>query len=125
MKGIVAGCALVAYADGWVTDEERDRMLGLIRAFEPIEAFNIKDVETAFEALTDRFIADQQAGETAALAAVARLKGVDRYPALLVETCCAIADADGGFDEEERNAAVRICKSLGLDAETFGLAEAP
>mgnify|MGYP000075104703 CR=1 FL=1 len=27
MEGIVAGCALVAYADGWVTDDEHDRMV--------------------------------------------------------------------------------------------------
>ena len=63
MEGIVAGCALVAYADGWVTDEERDRMLGLIRGFEPITAFGLHDVETTFEALTRRFAADQEDGE--------------------------------------------------------------
>ena len=125
MEGIVAGCALVAYADGWVTDEERTRMLGLIRGFEPIAAFGLGDVETTFEALTARFVAEQEDGERAALAAVARVKGADRYPALLVETCCAIADADGGFDAEERSAAIRICEVLDLDPEMFGLAEAP
>lgn len=125
MDGIVAGCALVAYADGWVTDEERDRMLGLLRGFEPIKAFGLRDVETTFEALTNRFVVDQGDGERAALAAVARIKGAGAYPALLVETCCAIADADGGFDAEERDAAIRICEVLGLDPESFGLAEAP
>ena len=125
MEGIVAGCALVAYADGWVTDDERDRMLGLIRGFEPIAAFGLHDVETTFEVLTTRFAADQEDGERAALAAVARVKGADRYPALLVETCCAIADADSGFDAEERGAAIRVCEVLGLDPEAFGLAEAP
>jgi len=125
MDGIVAGCALVAYADGWVTDEERDRMLELLRGFEPIAAFGIHDVVATFEAMTARFVADQQDGERAALKAVARVKGAGRYPALLVEACCAIAAADGGFDEEERLVAVRICKQLGLDPADFGLAEAP
>lgn len=41
MEGIVAGCALIAFADGWVTTEEHDRMLGLIRGFEPIAAFGL------------------------------------------------------------------------------------
>lgn len=59
-----------------------------------------------------------------AVAAVARVKGAERYPALLVETCCAIADADGGFDAEERTAAIRICEVLGLDPGDFGLADA-
>ena len=125
MDGIVAGCALVAYADGWVTEEERDRMLGLIRGFEPIAAFGLDDVDATFAAMTERFATDQKAGEHAALDAVARLRGAARYPELLVEACCAIAAADGGFDAEERLAAIRICGALGLDPVAFGLAEAP
>lgn len=124
MDGIVAGCALVAYADGRVTDEERTRMLGLIRGFEPIKAFGLQDAEVTFEVLTDRFVADQADGERAALAAIAGVKGVGTYPALLVETCCAIANADGWFALEEQHAAIRICEALGLDPEIFGLAEA-
>ena len=124
MDGIVAGCALVAYADGWVTDEERIRMLGLIRGCEPIAAFGLDDVDTTFASMTAQFVRDQKAGEQAALEAVAKIKGAGRYPKLLVEACCAIAAADGGFDEEERLAAIRICKSLGLDPADFGLAEA-
>ena len=99
-------------------------MLGLIRGFEPIAAFGLPDVEATFAATTARFVDDQEDGERAALAAVARVKGADRYPTLLVEACCAIADADGGFDTEERTAAIRICDALGLDPAEFELAEA-
>lgn len=125
MEGIVAGCALVAYADGWVTEEERIRMLGLIRGFQPIAAFGLDDVAETFALMTARFSSDQNAGELAALNAVAQLRGAGRYPALLVEACCAIAAADGGFDAEERLAAIRICETLGLDPAEFGLADAP
>lgn len=124
MEGIVAGCALVAYADGWVTEEERVRMLGLIRVFEPIAAFGLDDVAATFASMTARFASDQNAGEQAALEAVAQLKGAGRYSELLVEACCAIAAADGGFDAEERLAAIRICETLGLNPSDFGLAEA-
>jgi tellurite resistance protein TerB len=125
MEGIVAGCALVAYADGWVTDQEHDRMLGLIRGFEPITTFGIEDVIATFESVTSRFIADQKRGEAAALMAVAQLRGAACYPTLLVKTCCAIAAADGGFDAEERKVVIRICEALALDPATFDLADAP
>ena len=125
MEGIVAGCALVAYADGWVTDVEHDRMLSLIRGFEPIATFGIDDVSATFETVTSRFIADQADGEAAALKAVARVRGAARYPTLLVKTCCAIAAADGGFDAEERKVVIQICKVLGLDPATFDIADAP
>jgi tellurite resistance protein TerB len=100
-------------------------MLGLIRGFEPIAAFGLDDVVATFEVLTRRFANDQSDGEAAAFEAVARLKGEARYPSLLVEACCEIAAADGGFDAEERRAAVRICEVLGLDAAEFDIAEAP
>jgi tellurite resistance protein TerB len=125
MEGIVAGCALVAYADGWVTQDERDRMVSLIRGFEPIATFGIDDVMSTFETVTVRFIDDQAEGEAAALKAVAQLKGAAKYPTLLVKTCCAIAAADGGFDAEERRAVIRICQVLGLDPATFHIADAP
>ena len=125
MEGIVSGCALVAYADGWATSEEHDRMLALIRGFEPIAAFGLDDVAATFDAVTARFAADHTDGDAAALRAVARVKGAAEYPTLLVEACCAIAAADGGFDAEERLAVVGICERLGLDPASFGLAEAP
>ena len=61
--------------------------------------------------------------EEAAVAAVARVRG-SPYVELLVETCCAIAAADGGFDGEERAAVIRICKVLKLDPDKFEIAEA-
>jgi len=125
MEGIVAGCALVAYADGWVTDEERDRMISLIRGFEPIAVFGLEDVIVSFETLTARFAADPINGEETALKSVARVKGAARYPALLVKTCCSIAAADGGFDAEERKAIIQICDVLGLNPAIFDIADAP
>jgi tellurite resistance protein TerB len=125
MEGIVAGCALVAYADGWVTGEEHDRMVSLIRGFEPIAAFGLDDVIVSFEAMTAQFVSDPKNAEAAALKAVARVKGSARYPILLVQTCCAIAAADGGFDAEERKVVIRICRVLGLDPAAFDIADAP
>lgn len=99
-------------------------MLGLLRGFQPIAAFGLDDVAATFEAMTERFTSDRKGGEAAAFEAVARVKGAARYPALLVEACCAIAAADGGFDADERRAALRICEVLGLDAAEFGIADA-
>ena len=124
MQGIVAGCAIVAYADGWPTDDERARMVALLGDFIPNAAFTTREVLASFDEFTTRFADDYEAGDREALAFVGRLKGRERYPALLVETCCAIAAADGGFDAEEREAIARICTALDLDRADFDLADA-
>jgi tellurite resistance protein TerB len=124
MEAVVAGCAVIAYADGWVTVDERRRMLGLIRGFGPIASFTIDEVSFYLEEVTSWFEADHDGAERQALEVVARLRGRPRYPERLVQTCCAIADADGGFDAEERKAALRICEILEVDAAGFELADA-
>ena len=124
MEAVTAGCAVVAYADGWVTVEERRRMLGLIRGFEAIESFHISEVEHHFEEVTTWFVEDHDEGERRAMELVARLRGRPAEAELLVQACCAIAAADGGFDAEERAAAQRICATLELDPARFDLADA-
>jgi tellurite resistance protein TerB len=121
MEAVTAGCAMVAYADGWVTEDEHKRMLGLIRGFEPVRAFGVDEVVHEFERLTERFNEDHEAGEREALRLVIALKGRRDQAQLLVQTCCAIADADGGFDAEERQAVIRICEALELRPADFGL----
>jgi tellurite resistance protein TerB len=121
MEGVVAGCAMTAYADGWVTDDERRRMLGLIRGFEPVRAYGVDEVAHEFERITERFTEDHALGEAEALQVISRLRGREDHGKLLVQTCCAIADADGGFDAEERQAVIRICETLTLRPADFGL----
>lgn len=121
MEAVVSACALVAYADGWVTTEEYRRMSGLIRAFEPIKAFGFDEVLAYFDQVTESFTHDPTASEEAALARVGRLLGRGRNPEVLVVICSAIAEADGGFDAEEREMLVRICGALELDPADYDL----
>lgn len=121
IEGVVAGCALVAYCDGWVTPEETRRMRGLITRFEPAAAIGVAEALQMFETLTFEFAHNYEAGERHAFELAARLATRPRDAELLIDTCCAIADADGGFDAEERQMILRLCTLLGVDAERHGL----
>lgn len=124
MEAVVSGCALVAYADGWVKPEEHRRMAGLIRSFEPMRAFGIDEVLVHFEETTEAFRTGPETSEQRAFEKVARLRDRGHYPDLLVTLCIAIADSDGGFDGEERQAVIKICETLGLDPREYGLGTA-
>ena len=125
VEPIVAACALVAYADGWVSPEEEKRMARLIGDFRPLEVFGAEDVLIAFADISRRFEEDHEAGEREALRLAGELRSRRRHARLLMETCCAIAAADGGFDREERHAALKLCDALDLDPANFGLEDAP
>lgn len=121
MEAVVAGCALVAYSDGWVSPEETQRMRRLIMRFEPAKALGLAEVLRLFEEMTLRFADNHEAGEQAALELVSRLAGRPRESELLIDTCCGIADVDGGFDAEERETILTLCVMLQIEPETHGL----
>lgn len=121
MDAVVAGCAMVAQADGWVTPDERRRLVDRMRNSPTVAFFGTNDVLTLFEALNLRFERDLDDGEATAEVAVARLRGQPGPSRMLIETACSVAEADGGFDAEERAVILRLCRILGLDPAAFAL----
>lgn len=121
MESVAAGCAIVAYCDGWVQPEETWRMRSLLARFAPAQKLGLSTTLDIFEDVSRRFLDDHDAGERYAFALVSRLTGRRRESDLLIETCCAIADADGGFDAEERGAILKMCELLDVDPAAHGL----
>ena len=121
MDAVVAGCAMVAQADGWVTPDERNRMIDRMRNSPTVAFFGVDDVIVLFEALNLRFERDLDDGEATAEIAVSRLRGQFGPSRALIETACAVAEADGGFDAEERAVILRLCTLLDVDPASFDL----
>ena len=121
MDAVVAGCAMVAQADGWVTPDERKRMIDRMRGSPTVAFFGVDDLLVLFEALNLRFDRDLDDGEATAEVAVSRLRGQSGPSRALIETACAVAEADGGFDAEERAVILRLCTLLDVDPAPFGL----
>lgn len=121
MEAVVAGCALVAYSDGWVAPEETVRMRSLILRFDPARSLGLAEILRLFEEMSQKFVDNHDAGERGALELVSRLAGRKRESELLIDTCCGIADADGGFDAEERKMILKLCTMLQVDPDTHGL----
>ena len=114
LDALVAACALVAQADGWVTPDERQRMVERMRRSPAVAVFGVQEVLQGFETLNERFDRDLDDGVAAAETAVRRLTGRAGPARLLVQTACAVAEADGGFDAEERDVVLRLCDLLDL-----------
>ena len=119
MDALIAACALVAQADGWVTPDERQRTVERMRRSPAVAVFGVQEVLLGFESLNERFDRDLDDGVATAEAAVRRLAGRSGPSRLLVETACAVAEADGGFDAEERDVVLRLCNLLDLEPARF------
>ena len=121
LESVVAGCALVAHADGVVRPEEKQKMMGFLRNSDVLSVFDAQDIIAIFDKYSKQFEFDHQIGQASALQVVAKLKGKDSESRLMVRVCCAIGAADGNFDDQEKAVVRAICNELGLNAKDFDL----
>ncbi|QTA91194.1 tellurite resistance TerB family protein [Desulfonema magnum] len=121
MEATVAGCAIVAFANGIVKPEEKAKMAGFIRRSEALNVFDMSQVITAFEKYVQSFEFDLQIGKAEALRTISKIRKNSDEARLLIRVCSAIGAADGDFDEDEKQVVREICQELGLDPNEFGL----
>lgn len=121
MDAVVAGCALVAAADGSISSAEKQKMTGYIQNSSELKVFDLKEVIQSFQDICGKFEFDNEIGRAEALKIIGKLRGKDEAGRLLVRVCCAIGGSDGSFDEKERAVCRNICTELGLNAADFDL----
>lgn len=121
LESVVAGCALVAYADGVARDEEKQKMIGFLRTNPILSVYSTEDVIAIFDKYAKQFDFDHQIGQASALQAVAKVKDKSDEARLMVRVCCAIGAADGNFDDNEKAIVRKICTELGLNPQDFDL----
>lgn len=120
LEAIIAGCTMVAYADGKVSSEEKQKMIGFLQSSAQLKVFDTGDVIKRFQAYVDKFDYDTHVGTGEAMSAIAKFKGKP-HAQLVVSVCCAIGAADGDFDDKEKDVVRRMIAALGLDVISFGL----
>lgn len=121
MEAIVAGCALVALADGTVSAAEKRKMLGFMRQSDELKAFDPVAVVDYFNSVIAKFDYDFEIGRIEALKVVARMKANPEAANVLVKVCCIIGSSDGNFDTDEKEVVADICRELSIDPAKHGL----
>ncbi len=121
MEAVVAGCALVAAADGDISSDEKQKMAAFINRSEELSVFDMTKVIDSFNKIVEGFEFDAGIGKIEAMKKITRLRGKDEAARTMVRVCCVIGAADGDFDADERRVVAEICTELGLSPTEFDL----
>jgi tellurite resistance protein TerB len=121
LESVVAGCVLVAHADGVVRPEEKQKMMGFLRNNEVLSVFSTEEVISLFDKYSKQFEFDYQIGQASALQAVAKVKDKSDQARLMIRVCCVIGAADGSFDDNEKAIVRQMCAELNLNPKDFDL----
>jgi len=121
LDAVVAGCAIVAAADGSVDSNEKQKMAGYIGRSEELKVFDMSDVINRFNHFVGNMEFDVMIGKQEALKAIAKFRSKPDVARVIVGVCSAIGAADGDFDMKEQAAVRDICNTLGLNPSEFSL----
>lgn len=121
MEAVVAGCALVAAADGDISSDEKQKMAAFINRSEELSVFDMTKVIESFNKIVEGFEFDAAIGKIEAMKKIGKLRGKDEAARTMVRVCCVIGAADGDFDADERKVVAEICTELGLSPTEFDL----
>ncbi len=120
LEAIVASSAMVAYADGHVSSDEKQKLMGYLRSSDQLKFFDQNDVIKTFQKYVEKFEFDATIATGEVMNAVTKFKGKPEAQ-LVIRVCCAIGASDGDFDECERTVVRRMCSELDLNPKDFNL----
>lgn len=119
LDAIMASCALVAMADGYLDPNEKQKVYEFIYQSDELRSFNTNTVISRFDHYVRRLQTDPIAGRAEALRAVGKVKDREDLSRLVVRYGIAIAFADGQLALPEQDAIRDICFELRLNPGEF------
>lgn len=118
MEAIVAGAVLVAFSDGDCSDEELQKLQGIVENND-----NLKHFGTEIGKTIDKYCSLYESGARLAKSKLMKeIRDVSADEAQKEEAfiiAIEIADADGEIDDKEMAVLVQIGKEFGLKAEDY------
>ncbi|OIX90586.1 tellurite resistance TerB family protein [Pantoea sp. Ae16] len=121
LEGTVAVCARIAVASDGVSAEEKQKMMGFLRASPELSIFDTTEVIQFFEKLVTSYSFDMEVGKGETMKYILALKNKPEQAQLAVRVGIAVAKSDGDFDATEQANAREIIQALGFQPAEFGL----
>lgn len=119
--GVIAACAMMAYADGIVDPKEKLKMMGFIQSNEALSVFKVDDSVAHWKKWSGKYENDKDFADMEALQTIGKLKSDTGAARALLRVAILVANSDNNFDEHEIKAAIAIARELGLDPAEFNL----
>lgn len=119
LEAVVAACALVSMADGYLDATERQKMIDFVNSSEELRVFDRNKVIQRFNYFVSRIESDRMIGRAEAFRALGKIRTKPEIARLVARYCIAIGYADGNFDHNEMQMVSDICRELGLNPGEF------
>lgn len=121
MEAVIAGCTLVAAADGNIDSSEKQKMLNLMQRLPELQVYEAAEIAKLFKHFVELLDFDTAIGKEEIFKTISQIKDNQDESRMVVRICCSIGEADGDFDADEKAVIIELCHHLGLDPAQFEL----
>tara|TARA_B100001245_G_scaffold236660_1_gene229373 strand:+ start:9439 stop:10416 length:978 start_codon:yes stop_codon:yes gene_type:complete len=116
LDAVCAASALIAFADGYASEEELNKLLTVVKNDELLSVYDDVNVRLTFLRYVDALQKDIIVGEGKAMAAIVPFANKSEADVILA-VCLGIALAEHGMDDDEKDAIVRISNKLNINPD--------
>lgn len=119
LKAISSACALVAYADGEVTESEKEKMKQYMTLNPDLKNYSFSEVAENFQLACNSIEFDQNIGRMEANKQIDKIKSDYEQCQKLIAVCIAIGKSDGFMDKAELGVIENIARRLNVNMRDF------
>ncbi|TPG63240.1 tellurite resistance TerB family protein [Ewingella americana] len=119
MQGCVAVGTYIAFADGVVSAQEKQKLIKYFEISDTLKVFSTEEVISEFQKLSSKFDFDLDIGRSECLKTLGKLRKKPEEARAAVRLGVMIAKSDASFDEDEKRALLEVCNELGVKPEEF------
>lgn len=119
MQGCVAVGTYIAFTDGVVSAQEKQKLIKYFEISDTLKVFSTEEVIAEFQKLSGKFDFDPDIGRSECLKTIGKLRKKPEEARAAVRLGVMIAKSDAHFDEDEKRALLEVCNELGLKPEEF------
>ncbi|AKA69638.1 tellurite resistance TerB family protein [Clostridium scatologenes] len=120
MQAILAGCALIAAADGKLELAEKEKMAEFIKGSTIMSLYSMSEVLDEFNKYAEVVIADYNTGKKECIDTILKIRYAKGEAKEVVRFCSIIAASDGSVNEKEQAIIKELVETLELEPKEFG-----
>lgn len=118
MEAIVAGAVLVAYADGDCSNEELEKLQGIIESNDNLKHFG-SEIGTTIDKYSSMYESGKRIAKMKLMKELGDVQADEQQKVEAFIIAIEIADADGEIDEAEQTVLKEIGKQFGLNPDNY------
>jgi len=120
MEAIGAGCCAVAWADGQLEPQEKEKFSKLVQGHPMMDGLDRIEIMRIFNRFSEAYELDHGIGQQAALKELKDIKGQEKRETLFL-LYMSIAGADGEVEPAEKTLLRRICSMWELSPSDYDI----